>query len=389
MPTKNKNSNLDVPEGLQDLLAEARGSGTISDEQLQAVPDSEIEAFMSVLSRHGVHMPDGNDNGEALSAEELAEIKNSSSVLPDSLRLYLNSMNVPLLSRRQEIVLRTKAQPWVDELQRARDVAKAHGGNPKPLDNSRELHEAKKAFDQMWEANLRLVVTVAKKYRRISQLPFTDLISEGNFGLGRAIEKFDVSRGFKLSTYAMWWIRQNITRAIADQAHMIRIPVHQTEKIALYRKAVSKLTSRSGREPSPAEVAEFMGWTVDELEEMQRMQIDMSSLNVPVGDEDASEVGDLIRDEDAAQPDDIIENTVMRESVVSAMSDLTIQERKVVTMRYGLGDDGFREAPRTLQEVADKMGLTREKVRSIEMGGLAKLQEHPAIVMLAAETFVS
>ena len=262
----------------------------------------------------------------------------------DSVKLYLKEIGrIPLLTTEEEIEL----------------AARMANGDA----------YAKKRLS---EANLRLVVSVAKRYVRRG-MQFLDLIQEGNLGLIKAVEKFDYTKGFKFSTYATWWIRQSITRAIADQARTIRIPVHMVETITKVKRAQSQLLHQNGSEPSPEEIAEFLGLSTDRVREIIRIAQDPVSLETPIGEEEDSHLGDFIPDEDAPAPADAASHTLLKEQLSDVLKTLTPREEKVLRLRFGL-DDG---RPRTLEEVGKEFNVTRERIRQIEAKALRKLR-HPS-----------
>ncbi|MDD4123498.1 MAG: RNA polymerase sigma factor RpoD [Erysipelotrichales bacterium] len=296
-------------------------------EEFQGPEEEDIEEIFSVI----------DSDYTALSSE----IKVS-----DPVKMYLKEIGrVPLLGKDEEIQLAERVAEGDEE-----------------------------AKSILISANLRLVVSIAKHYIGRGML-FLDLIQEGNLGLIKASEKFDPARGFKFSTYATWWIRQAITRAIADQARTIRIPVHMVETINKMTRVQRQLTQDLGRDPSAEEIAEKMGGgiTPARVREIQRIAMEPVSLETPIGEEDDSHLGDFLEDKDAVSPSEFATNELLKDELYSVMSDLTDREERVLRLRFGL-DDGH---PRTLEEVGKEFGVTRERIRQIESKALRKLR-HPA-----------
>jgi len=282
------------------------------------------------------------------------------SSLDDPVRMYLREIGrVPLLSAEEEVKL-------------AQRMERGKVERLKPLPNRRLIDDGEEAQRRLTEANLRLVVSVAKKYigRGMSLL---DLIQEGNIGLIRAVEKFDYTKGYKFSTYATWWIRQAITRAIADQARTIRIPVHMVETINRLIRISRRLLQDLGREPTSEEIAEQMDITAEKVREIIKVSQEPVSLETPIGEEDDSHLGDFIEDHTALAPADAASHQLLKEQVEDVLDSLTERERKVLQLRFGL-DDG---RSRTLEEVGKEFHVTRERIRQIEAKALRKLR-HPS-----------
>jgi RNA polymerase primary sigma factor len=338
-------------EILQEIveLGRAKGSLTLDDvgaivEDADLTPE-ELETLYSTLVDMGVEIADAQEEDvEDLTAEEAflerLDVTIDHSV-DDPVRMYLREIGrVPLLTMEQEIELA--------RLVEKKDV------------------EAKR---RLTEANLRLVVSIAKRYMGRGLL-FLDLIQEGNLGLIRAVEKFDYRRGYKFSTYATWWIRQAVTRAIADQARTIRVPVHAVETINKLNRVQRQLLQKNGREPSVEELATELGLTPGKVLEIQKAAQDPVSLETPVGDEDDSELGDFIEDEDADEPLEEVFRQIRREELFRVLESLPARERKVLELRFGLKG----ERPRTLEEVGDRFGVTRERIRQVEAKTLSRLK---------------
>ncbi len=293
--------------------------------------------------------PDALDlaDEEELSDEDLEiTVDNVDAFADDSVRLYLREIGkIPLLTPEEEAEL-------------AKQIVEG----------------SRKAKDKMVEANMRLVVSIAKRYSGRG-LDFLDLIQEGNTGLLRAVEKFDPEKGFKFSTYATWWIRQAITRAIADQARTIRIPVHMVETINKVLRTTRKLTTDLNREPTTEEIAKELDMEVEKVEYVMRIKQDIASLDASVGrdgDDEDSVLGDFVEDEERASPEDSAANQILKEQLASIISTLSDREQKIIKMRFGIGG----ERPHTLEEVGAEFSVTRERIRQIEAKALSKLRKH-------------
>ena len=300
---------------------------------------NQIDFVYKSLNDASIQIVDEDQRDRELFEQALSDIG-----LDDPVKMYLKDIGrVPLLSAEEEIELAKRMQED--------DVA------------------AKKRLS---EANLRLVVSIAKRYVGRGML-FLDLIQEGNLGLMKAVEKFDYQKGFKFSTYATWWIRQSITRAIADQARTIRIPVHMVETINRLTRVQRVLIQELGREPTPSELAEKMGVTEEKVREIQKIAQDPISLEKPIGEEEDSHLGDFIEDEKTVTPTDDVAAKMLKEQLLHVLDTLTPREEKVLRLRYGI-DDG---KSRTLEEVGKEFNVTRERIRQIEAKALRKLR-HPS-----------
>ena len=342
-------------EELKALVQEGQEKGYLTfDEVATALEEIELtkeqlEDFYTYLLDHNIELLDGESKQQAqqhrlIHGEKPPELDLTVEPSLDSLRLYLREIGkVPLLTADQEISLAKR-------IERGDVLAK----------------------QQMIEANLRLVVSIAKGYLGRG-LSFLDLIQEGSLGLIRAVEKFDYRKGYKFSTYATWWIRQAVTRAIADKARTIRIPVHMVEKLNRVVHIERQLVQRLGRDPRPEEIAAELDMTADEVREILRMAQLPVSLEKPIGEEEESELGDFVQDESAPSPFDTATTTLRKEDIERALDSLPERERKVIELRFGLKG----EHPCTLEEVGRAFGVTRERIRQIENNTLKKLEGLP------------
>mgnify|MGYP000984883757 CR=1 FL=1 len=360
---KNKDSKLDVdeindyfqdynlsPEGIEHIYSYLEGNNIEVQHHHEEEPPEDLEtsgkgdAMLDLDLDLDDDLDAEDENGEKIEGEEIN--LNPVDLLEgvgteDPVRMYLKEIGtVPLLTAEEEMELARRKQAG-DE----------------------------KAKKKLIEANLRLVVSIAKRYTGRG-MSFLDLVQEGNLGLIKGVEKFDPEKGFKLSTYATWWIRQSVTRALADQARTIRVPVHMVETINKMSKMQRKLTLELGYEPSVAELAKALDMTEEKVMEIMQIAREPASLETPIGEEDDSNLGDFVADNNVLTPEDNVESVMLREHIEALLGDLKERERQVIVLRFGL-EDGH---PRTLEEVGREFKVTRERIRQIEAKALRKLR---------------
>ena len=351
--------NLDKKTAIRALVEKGKTVGKLTTQEIDTaiieldIEMDELDKLYEIIEQNNIEIIDDLSDmaRDAIASEtDLAKTDdggigdNKTLAMDDPVRVYLKEIGrVALLSTEEEQVLAMRI-----------------------------ADDAPDAKKRLAEANLRLVVSIAKRYVGRG-MAFLDLIQEGNLGLIKAVDKFDYTKGFKFSTYATWWIRQAITRAIADQARTIRIPVHMVETINKVKKTSTQLLHKNGHDPSAEEIADELGMTPDKVREILRLSQEPVSLETPIGEEEDSHLGDFIPDDDALSPADAASISLLKEQLTEVLKTLTPRESKVLSLRFGL-EDGH---PRTLEEVGSQFGVTRERIRQIEAKALRKLR-HPS-----------
>ena len=368
---------------LEQLLEVARTQGYLTySDILEALPQPElhvvdVDQLYAALQEEGIRVVehpdevDSADDSHGLDDDIFSDIPELADIaLDDPVRMYLQEIGqVSLLSAEQEVIL-AKQMESGDIAQQRLDCADfSSWGERRELE--RQVNGRDDARQHLIQANLRLVVSIAKKYTSYG-LTMMDLVQEGNIGLMRAVEKFDYTKGHKFSTYATWWIRQAITRAIADQSRTIRLPVHMGEAISQVKRTSHKLQQAMQREPSPEEIADAMGISPTKVRRTLEASMHPLSLEMPVGQEGEGRMGDFIEDDRIGAPADAAAATMLREQIEEVLKKLPERERKIIQLRYGLKDGRYR----TLEEVGVEFGITRERIRQIEAVALRKLR-HP------------
>jgi len=381
--------DLDYDE-IKELLSKGQGRGILTQDEISeslqglSLTPEQIDHLYVLLDELNVEVVDG-PSAESLHELEEEEEAGESKVASlekdlelagkaptnDPVRMYLKEIGkVPLLTAQEEVELAKRIEAGEEASAKLREAGDKLSREEKRA-LRRQERSGQEAKRKLVEANLRLVVSIAKRYVGRGML-FLDLIQEGNLGLIRAVEKFDFRKGYKFSTYATWWIRQAITRAIADQARTIRIPVHMVETINKLIRVQRQLLQELGREPTPEEIAERMELTPEKVREIIKVSQEPVSLETPIGEEEDSHLGDFIEDSDAVVPVDAASFILLQEQLEDVLNSLSEREREVIRLRFGLTDGH----PRTLEEVGREFGVTRERIRQIESKTLAKLR-HP------------
>jgi RNA polymerase primary sigma factor len=369
-------------EQMADLVARGRERGGVTVDDVAAaldrseLPADALERVARILAEQGVELLESRADTEELPRAEDGD-SGRRAPTSDLVRIYLREIGrVPLLTAEDEVELAKSIEAGLFAEEK---VARAAFLSPaERFDLEQLARDGARAKQRLIEANLRLVVSIAKRYVGRGML-FLDLIQEGNLGLIRAVEKFDYTKGYKFSTYATWWIRQAITRAIADQARTIRIPVHMVETINKLIRVQRQLHQDLGREPLPEEIGREMGLTPDRVVEIQRIAQEPVSLQAPIGEED-SDLGDFIEDADAVVPIEAAAFILLQDQLEDILATLSDREQRIIQLRFGLADGH----PRTLEEVGREFGVTRERIRQIESKTLAKLR-HPSRAQMLRE----
>ena len=369
--------------GLKELLEKGKHTGKVTTKELyDAMEESnfdveKVDQLYALLERENVEvMEEADDEGFTLTESNADQFESALSAegvaIDDPVKVYLKEIGrVPLLTPEEEVNLALT-------IKAGSEAKEKYDADPDALSEEEKaacpkaIKKGVAARKRLSEANLRLVVSIAKRYVGRG-MQFLDLIQEGNLGLIKAVEKFDHTKGFKFSTYATWWIRQAITRAIADQARTIRIPVHMVETINKVKKVSSQLLHEQGKEPTAEEIAERLEMSVDKVREIMRVAQEPVSLETPIGEEEDSHLGDFIPDDEAPVPAEVASHTLLREQLSEVLDTLTEREEKVLRLRFGLVDG----RPRTLEEVGKEFNVTRERIRQIEAKALRKLR-HPS-----------
>ena len=338
-----------LTERTDELLNRGRSQGFLSTEEVADLVQegdlsaTEVEEFYATLEEEEISVVEAEASASAVHVTEAPAVQIAHAVATgDSIRMYLAEIG------------RVRLLTHADEIRLAKGIARGD----------------KRCKDRLVEANLRLVVSIAKKYRNRG-VSFLDLIQEGNLGLIRAAEKFDYCKGFKFSTYATWWIRQAITRAIADKGRTIRIPVHMVEKVNKFHRTHRRMIQVLGREPTDDEIARQLDMPVEEIIRLQEISQRSISLETPVGDDDSSELGDFLEDAGSVTPTDAVSESLLKAHLREALDELPERERQIIELRFGMKDD----RPRTLEEVGREFDITRERVRQIQMKTLNLLRE--------------
>ncbi len=366
------------PKFINALLEEAEEKGHLTAQIIRAqiaefddVRAEHFDQIIVMLSKFDIDYRTNSSNPTKIVNTTLQDDLTGIDAV-DTIGLYLKEMSrVPLLSVNEEIQLAQEYEAGQVAQQQLLQLAKADNNTQK--DNLKQLiYRGEAARDHLIRANTRLVVSVAKRYVNRG-VPFLDLIQEGNLGLMRAVEKFDYHRGYRFSTYATWWIRQAVSRAIADQGRTIRVPVHMSDQIAKLYKTAGKLEQKLGRKATYQELAEELEVNEEKVQWMMRVSWQPLSLEEPIGEDEDAELGAFIEDKNATAPSDVLQNQLLKEQLEETLATLTIREAKILRMRFGLNNGEIH----TLEEVGKKFGLTRERIRQIEGNALRRLR-HPS-----------